>query len=206
MKREIHKEVVRRKILLAARKLFKERGFQQTTIRQIVKEADVKIGTMYHFFKDKEDLFLNMVSGITDRIIEKADEMTADDDVYLRFAQEVRLHLEAILDDKRSAELYYITFTSERVAQEIMRKRQERLKNLLSTIDNTATDADYRVRTLLVKGYLLAVAIEAVHTRSLDKTTTILTAIDMLLTSFKAPKVDIQRILNILTGNMAVYA
>lgn len=202
MKRELHKEEVRRRILLAARKLFKERGFQQTTIRQITKEAEVKIGTVYHFFKDKEDIFLNMVSGVTDRVIEKADAVTPKDDIYLRFAQELRLHLEAILDDKRSAELYYITFTSERVSGEIMQKRRTRLKNLFLLLGEKLTEAEYTMRTLFVKGYLLSVAIETLHNRPLNKIETILTAVSILLHSFEAPDATIKRISNLIQENV----
>ena len=45
-------------ILAAARKLFKEKGYDGTTIADIVKEAGVAQGTFYLYFSSKRDAFL----------------------------------------------------------------------------------------------------------------------------------------------------
>jgi AcrR family transcriptional regulator len=48
----------RERILQAARQLFHERGFEGTAIADILKAADVRSGTLYHFFPSKEALLL----------------------------------------------------------------------------------------------------------------------------------------------------
>lgn len=48
----------RQEILHAALKLFQKRGFENTTMRDIAKEADLALGAAYYYFKSKEELVL----------------------------------------------------------------------------------------------------------------------------------------------------
>lgn len=47
---------IKARIYNAARRLFVEKGYYQTSIPDIVKEAGVSIGAIYHHFSSKEDL------------------------------------------------------------------------------------------------------------------------------------------------------
>jgi len=44
------------KILNAAWKLFEEKGYDNTTVDEIIEATDTSKGTFYHYFKSKEDL------------------------------------------------------------------------------------------------------------------------------------------------------
>ncbi|NJE13628.1 TetR/AcrR family transcriptional regulator [Thermococcus sp. LS2] len=46
----------REKILKAARELFAEKGYDKTTVDEIVERAGVAKGTFYNYFKSKEEL------------------------------------------------------------------------------------------------------------------------------------------------------
>lgn len=56
-------------MLQAAVLIFSERGYQAATIRDIVKEADVSIGTFYFYFPDKETLFVHLYEETADFLI-----------------------------------------------------------------------------------------------------------------------------------------
>ncbi len=56
--RERKKQMRLQRILGAARLLFVEKGFSQTTIQDIAVEADVGLGTLYLYAKSKEDLLV----------------------------------------------------------------------------------------------------------------------------------------------------
>jgi TetR/AcrR family transcriptional regulator len=58
----------RNEILQAALKLFSQKGFQQTSISEIAKEAQFSIGSLYGFFKNKEDLFLTLFNSEIEEI------------------------------------------------------------------------------------------------------------------------------------------
>jgi AcrR family transcriptional regulator len=51
-------ESTRGRILTAALELFRERGFDQTTMRDIAAAADVAIGAAYYYFESKEALVM----------------------------------------------------------------------------------------------------------------------------------------------------
>jgi len=47
---------IKQKIYLSAKKLFVEKGYHRTSIPDIVKDAGVSIGAIYHHFSSKEEL------------------------------------------------------------------------------------------------------------------------------------------------------
>ena len=50
----------RERLLTSSIRLMKEKGFQNTTVRDICDDAKVSIGTFYSYFPAKDDLFLNL--------------------------------------------------------------------------------------------------------------------------------------------------
>ncbi len=57
------------KLLLAAKKLFSERGYHETRIDDIVAEAGLSKGAFYFYFKSKEDIFRELVLDMSKRMI-----------------------------------------------------------------------------------------------------------------------------------------
>ena len=57
--RELKKQETRKAILDAAVKLFAEKGFEQTSIEDIATEAGVGKTTIYGYFSNKNDIFIN---------------------------------------------------------------------------------------------------------------------------------------------------
>ncbi len=58
-KRSIEKK---RRILKAASELIEQKGFSGITIKGIARKARVAVGTFYSYFKDKDDLLLNLIT------------------------------------------------------------------------------------------------------------------------------------------------
>ncbi len=80
------------KLIDAAVKVFSEKGYFNTRVSDIVKEAGVAQGTFYIYFKSKEDAFLfivNMVTSQMEDIIEKYRRLDlSQKDKIIRFAEE----------------------------------------------------------------------------------------------------------------------
>lgn len=71
----------REKIFLAAQELFSEKGFHETTVEEIARQAGVAKGTVYIYFDSKEQLFKEVIkSGFKEltRITEKKIESTSN--------------------------------------------------------------------------------------------------------------------------------
>jgi TetR/AcrR family transcriptional regulator len=82
-RREREKLWQRREMLTAAIELFSEKGFHNVSMLEIAKKAEFAIGTLYKFFKNKEDLYKSIIleqahifhEALTTALEEKDDEM-----------------------------------------------------------------------------------------------------------------------------------
>jgi AcrR family transcriptional regulator len=63
--RVAHGQETRRQILLAAGRLFADRGFKATSIRDIVAASDIGLSNILYHFKSKEGLFLATIEHFT---------------------------------------------------------------------------------------------------------------------------------------------
>ena len=57
-------------LLLAARKVFARDGFVNMRMSDVAKEANTSLGAVYRYFKDKEDLFENLIGDIHEELYE----------------------------------------------------------------------------------------------------------------------------------------
>jgi AcrR family transcriptional regulator len=64
------KDAKRALLLHTAVRVFAEKGYQATTVRDIVQAADVAIGTFYFYFPDKETLFLHLYDETADFLLQ----------------------------------------------------------------------------------------------------------------------------------------
>jgi len=79
--REQQKRETRRQILLAAKALFGEHGYQKTTTKQIAERAGVAAGTVFVHFPDKASLLAaSLLDGI-DGVVEEAFATLPDADL-----------------------------------------------------------------------------------------------------------------------------
>jgi len=65
------KEDKRNLILTAARKLFSKYGLRKTTVDEIAKIARISKGTIYHYYKSKEEIFSAVVKHESNLLIHK---------------------------------------------------------------------------------------------------------------------------------------
>jgi TetR/AcrR family transcriptional regulator, transcriptional repressor for nem operon len=59
----------RERILYAAMKLFAEKGYQSTSVADILKEAGAHSGSLYHFFPTKQDVLIAVLGLYRDGIV-----------------------------------------------------------------------------------------------------------------------------------------
>lgn len=61
-RKEREKERRRHQIMVAAKRVFSAKGFSKTTIEDIAREAELSPGTLYLYFKNKDDLYASLSS------------------------------------------------------------------------------------------------------------------------------------------------
>ena len=86
-RREREKLGQRQEMLAAALELFSEKGYHNVSMHEIAEKAEFAIGTLYKFFKNKEDLYKALILEQADRVHEaltKAIEEPEDEIEKLR--------------------------------------------------------------------------------------------------------------------------
>jgi AcrR family transcriptional regulator len=68
------KDAKRTAMMQAAVQVFAESGYHAATVRDIVKAADVAIGTFYFYFPDKETLFVHLYEETADFLLQTIDQ------------------------------------------------------------------------------------------------------------------------------------
>ncbi|GAB2760443.1 TetR family transcriptional regulator KstR2 [Nocardioides salsibiostraticola] len=87
----------RQELLAIAARLFAEKGFKNTTVRDIAEAAGILSGSLYHHFDSKESMVDEILSTFQAELFGRYDEILASRaDARTRLEQAVRVSFEAI--------------------------------------------------------------------------------------------------------------
>ncbi len=98
-KRLAQGEVTRAALVTSARELFGEQGFAETSMDEIVLQAGVTKGALYHHFQGKEDLFREVFEQVQLEVSDKAVAEFLGPDSWEALVNGCDLWLRAHLDD-----------------------------------------------------------------------------------------------------------
>ncbi|HEX8074638.1 MAG TPA: TetR/AcrR family transcriptional regulator [Thermoleophilaceae bacterium] len=106
-RREERKARNREKLLLAARRVFAEKGLGEATARDIVRETDLATGTFYNYFTSKDDAFRALLGEFAGRARAAARAQRRDPEASLdeRIFNAYRSYFELAIED---AELFAV--------------------------------------------------------------------------------------------------
>ena len=100
----------RKEIANASVHLFLEKGFNETSMREIAKTAGVGKSTLYDYFKSKEEILISYFRSETMKIADQARQIAEQEiSVSEKLGQIMRLHLTYLVDNK----LFYLKLTLE---------------------------------------------------------------------------------------------
>jgi AcrR family transcriptional regulator len=88
-------QMTREKIVAAALSLFESKGYDESTMRDIAKEADVSLGLTYRYFNRKEELVLALYEQLAQQAFDKVQNMPKGP-ISERFPKAVSLSLETL--------------------------------------------------------------------------------------------------------------
>ncbi len=121
------------RIIEAATKVFSGKGFFKSTVSDVARAADVAEGTIYLYFKNKDDLLISIFEDSMDmfnRELETA--LNGIDDPAERLRSLIRLHLGLVEKNKELAQVLHVEL---RQSEKFMREYQgEKFINYLKRI------------------------------------------------------------------------
>jgi AcrR family transcriptional regulator len=91
----------REQILSAAARLFSQRGYANTTLRQIAQESGIQAGSIYHHFEGKDEIAACVLdegmAALTDAVRRRLDALQPGTDMRTRLGAAVEAHLWGML-------------------------------------------------------------------------------------------------------------
>jgi TetR/AcrR family transcriptional regulator, fatty acid metabolism regulator protein len=156
------------RILEAAVKVFAELGFYQSTISQIAREAGVADGTIYLYFKNKDDILVQFFSYKAKQVFDLfREEVSNADNAIEKLRNLVRRHLEEFQRDKNMAIVYQAeTHQISRSAEPQIRDMSKMYLDIVSEIvEQGQADGSMRkdLYLSLVKRFILGAVDETIN-------------------------------------------
>ncbi len=72
------REMRRQQIMVAAKRVFTQRGYEKSTMEDIAREAELSPGTIYLYFKSKDELYASLCLRVLRFINVKVDHVVSD--------------------------------------------------------------------------------------------------------------------------------
>ena len=156
-------------ILEAAVKVFARQGFYQSTVAQIAKEAGVADGTIYLYFKNKDDILVHFFSYRTKQVFDRfRAEVKKADNSLDKLRNLVRRHLIEFQRDRDMAIVYQVeTHQNSRLAESQIREMSVMYQDLVSEIVELGQQEGGVRKDLyvgLVKRFILGAVDEVINT------------------------------------------
>jgi TetR/AcrR family fatty acid metabolism transcriptional regulator len=157
------------RILEGAVKVFAEQGFFQSTISQIAKEAGVADGTIYLYFKNKEDILVQFFSYKARQVFGRfRKEVDGADNAVDKLRNLIHRHLEEFQKDRNMAMVYRAeTHQNSRLVEEQIKEMSKMYHDIVSEIVEQGQEEGVIRRDLylgLVKRFILGAVDEVINT------------------------------------------
>jgi len=157
------------RILEAAIKIFAEQGFFQSTISQIAKEAGVADGTIYLYFKNKDDILVNFFSFKTKQIFDRfREDVKGAENALEKLRKLVFRHLDEFQRDRNMAVVYQVEIhQNSRLVEKQLKEMSKMYLNIVTEIVEQGQQEGTIRKELyvgLVKRYILGAIDEVINT------------------------------------------
>jgi TetR/AcrR family fatty acid metabolism transcriptional regulator len=155
--------------LEAAVKVFARQGFYQSTVAQIAREAGVADGTIYLYFKNKDDILVQFFNYRTKQVFDRfRAEVKKADNSLDKLRNLIRRHLTEFQRDRDMAVVYQVeTHQNSRLAESQIREMSVMYQDLVSEIVELGQQEGCIRKDLyvgLVKRFILGAVDEVINT------------------------------------------
>ncbi|MBQ9736695.1 MAG: TetR/AcrR family transcriptional regulator [Clostridia bacterium] len=147
---------VRSRVLHAAAALFLQKGYVDSTLREIAERADVKYGSLTFAFGSKEQLLAELVGLVIDGQFEAAWRLLGKEagDPLLLYAAEITLQLYMAESSEHMRELYSLSYSLPSPSAVVYEKITFKLKEFFGKKYPDFTAADFYEKELAAAGVM----------------------------------------------------
>lgn len=146
-RKEREREELRDRILVAAKALFLEKGFEKTSIRNIADRIEYSPGIIYHYFRDKNEIFHALHQGGFLQLMERMKVLTSVRNPMERLKAMGSIYVEFALENP---DMYDLMFIKEAPIDHVFNSEHDQWKEgggtfnyLRSTIDDCIKEGHF---------------------------------------------------------------
>ncbi len=167
-RREREKLRQRQEVLDVALRLFSEKGYHSVSMHEIAKDAEFAIGTLYKFFRNKEDLYKALIMQLSDRFHGTLTEVIEGDAQEIEKLREyLRVKAELFRNNAAAIRLYFAETRGANfnAMDGVEREIRERHRNILLSLASIFEQGMNRKRFRRVAApFHLAIALDSIAT------------------------------------------
>jgi AcrR family transcriptional regulator len=131
-RKERDKEELRERILVAAKTLFLEKGVEKTSIRNIADVIEYSPGSIYHYFKDKNEIFHALHQGGFQQLMSRMEVLAAVSSPMERLKRMGAIYVDFALENP---DMYDLMFIKEAPMDHVFNSNDEQWKEGFGTFN-----------------------------------------------------------------------
>ena len=140
-RKQRERERRRQQIIVAAKRVFSEKGYSKSTMEDIAREAELSPGTLYLYFKNKDELYASLSLRILQYLNIRLEDVKKEKDIETR--QKIAAIKEALFDVYQFDPMILINM--------FHLQSSETLKNLSSPLLENITELSRNSLTILAE-------------------------------------------------------
>lgn len=190
-----HASLVRGRILNSAKELLSREGYSKTTIRKIVDHSGVLTGSIYYFFKNKEDIFKAILLELVRECIKRIDSICKDESPLFKYIAVCQVELKVLAENEVVRETYRNGYNSNIIFEGMIAQYHHLARKLFNGTKYEQPDELYYQNTLMIKGAMHACLTEMFFQREIDMDKTRETLLRLVLRTFGVDAAENESIL-----------
>ena len=202
---DAHLQEVRRRILNATKELLVKYGYKKTTIRMIVQQSGILIGSIYYIFRNKEDIFRTIIMAMVRNAITKIDAHCGQESPAFRYAAACAIELRVEEAAPTIRDVYKEGYDSPQVFEHMVNQFVLLAHHVFDDTTYAASDEAYYQRSLLLKGAMHACISELYFETKRDHQKSRAQLLRLLMTLYHVPQAEAERTIREIAEKEAVW-
>lgn len=151
-------EVIKSSILSNALRKFLEKGYKNTTLKEIASDTNIVLGSLTHIFNSKEEIVCELVGHVLEYQFEVAHNIVKGKDKLLEYAIEVVLQIHMAESSEHIREMYVTSYSLEKSSEVVYDTVTNKLEKVFKEYVPHLTSNDFYEREIatggIVRGFM----------------------------------------------------
>lgn len=150
--------VIKSNVLSNALKKFLEKGYRNTTLKELASESNIVLGSLTHIFNSKEEIVCELVCHVLEYQFEVAHKVSSNKDKLLEYAIEIVLQIHMAESSEHMREMYVTSYSMEKSSEVVYDLVTSKLEEIFKEYVPNLKTKDFYEREIatggIVRGFM----------------------------------------------------